>query len=114
MLAAYYRHDIKQGEDYFVDVDLVDSGTPIDTTGWTGASSIVTIDHVAPVDEDNNPIVFTVTFPVSGTVRFALPADKSKQLRPVRHLYDAKLTDASGSPTYYLDGDVLMRRSYTP
>lgn len=113
MEPGYYRHRFKQSEDYSIDIDLLSGTTPIDTTGWTGASEIETIDGTPPLDSDNNPIAFTVGFPMSGTVRFTLPSSKTAQLRPVRYLYDAKLVDAGGNDAYYLDGDVIVRRSYT-
>lgn len=114
MVAGYYRHRLKQGENYSIDIDLKDSNGAIDTTQWTGASAIKTLDGFAPVDATNSPIAFTVAFPTTGTVRFSLAPALTAQLPAKRYLYDAKLSDSNGSPAYYLDGDVLVRRSYTP
>ena len=114
MVAAYYRHEFKQGESYSIDIELRDSNGPINTTGWTGASGIKTLDNAIPIGSDNQPIAFAVTFPTSGTVRFRLTSAKTAALPPKRYLSDARLSDASGDPAYYLDGDVIVRRSYTP
>ena len=114
MVAAYYRHEFKQGESYSIDIELRDSNGPINTTGWTGASAIVTLDKTAPIGLDNLPISFAVTFPSSGTVRFSLTSAKTAALPAKRYLYDARLVDSSGSPAYYLDGDVIVQRSHTP
>lgn len=113
MVAGYFRHQFKQGEKYSIDVDLRDSNGLINTTGWTGASAIKTLDGVAPVDENNQPIAFAVTFPSAGTVRSELTPMQTYALSPKRYLYDARLVDASGTPAYYLDGDVIVQRSYT-
>ena len=112
-MAAYYRHQFKQGESYTIDVDLRDSNGLINTTGWTGASAIVTLDKTAPIGPGNLPIAFAVTFPASGTVRFSLTSTKTAALPAKRYLYDARLVDSSGSPAYYLDGDVTVQRSHT-
>ena len=112
-MAAYYRHQFKQGESYTIDVDLRDSNGLINTTGWTGASEIKTLDKAAPIGPGNLPIAFAVTFPASGTVRFALTSAKTAALPAKRYLYDARLVDASGNPAYYLDGDVIVQRSHT-
>lgn len=113
MVSGYYRHALKQGETYSVDVDLRDRNGAIDTTGWSGASSIKTVDGVAPLDNLGVAIAFTVTFPASGTVRFALPSAKTALLPAKRLLYDAKLVDAGGLVSYYLEGDVIVRESIT-
>jgi len=114
MVAAYYRHEFKQGENYTIDIDLRDSNGPINTAGWTGASALKTLDNAAPIGSDNQPIAFAVTFPTIGTVRFRLTPIKTAALPAKRYLSDALLMDASGTPAYYLDGDVIVRRSYTP
>lgn len=113
MVAGYYQHRFKQGEKYSIDIDLRQVGGLIDTTGWTGASAIKTLDNLPPVDADNQPIAFAVTFPTSGTARFALTSAQTAAMPPKRYLYDARLVDASGTPGYYLDGDVIVRRSQT-
>lgn len=114
MHTSFYRHELTQGEDYNVDIDLQDGSTLIDTTGWTGASAIVDLDHVAPLDGGSVPIAFAVSFPASGTVRLTLPAALNRQLEPQRYLSDTKLSDSSGRPAYFLSGEVIVRRSYTP
>lgn len=114
MVAGYFRHEFKQGEAYSVDIDFRDSQGAIDTSGWTGAASIQTLDATTPLDSNNVEIAFTVSFPASGTVRLALPASKTVQLPAKRYLYDVKLLDSSSQPVYYLDGDVVVRQSYTP
>jgi len=113
MVAAYYRHEFKQGEKYSIDVDIRDSNGLINTAGWSGASAIKTLDKVAPIGIDNQPIVFSVAFPSSGTVRFTLTPAQTSALPAKRYLYDARLVDASGTPAYYLDGDVIVQRSHT-
>ena len=113
-MAAYYRHQFKQGESYTIDIDIRDPNGLINTTGWSGASAIKTLDKVAPIGLDNLPIAFAVAFPASGTVRFSLTSAKTAALPAKRYLYDARLVDASGSPAYYIDGDVIVQRSYTP
>jgi len=114
MVAAYYRHEFKQGEKYSIDVDIRDSNGLINTTGWTGASVLKTLDNAAPIGLGNLPIAFAVTFPTSGTVRFSLTPMQTFALPAKRYLYDARLVDASGTPAYYLNGDVIVERSYTP
>jgi hypothetical protein len=116
VVAGIYRHEIKQGEAYSVDVDLRDErrNDLIDTSGWVGASSIQTLDAAAPLDSNGVAIAFSVTFPTTGTMRMTLPASRTVQLPAKRYLYDVKLTDTSGLPAYYLEGDVIVRRSYTP
>ena len=114
MVAGYYRHQFKQGESYTIDIDLRDSNGLLNTMGWTGASAIKTLDKAAPIGLDNLPIAFAVTFPSSGTTRFTLTPAQTSALPPKRYLYDARLVDASGTPAYYLDGDVIVLRSHTP
>ena len=114
MGVAFYRHEFKQGESYVIEIDLRDSNGLIDTTGWTGESAIKTLDNEAPYDLNNQPIAFAVSFPTLGTARFALTSMQTSALPPKRYLYDARLVDDSGTPGYYLDGDVIVQRSQTP
>lgn len=114
MVGAFYRIEFKQGEDFQIDIDLRDPNGVINTDGWLGSSSMQTLDDATPKDSNGDAIAFTVTFPVTGTVRLALPASKTVQLPAKRYLYDVKLTDASNAVAYYLEGDVNVRRSYTP
>ena len=113
MVAGYYQHRLKQGENYSIDIDIRDSNGLINTTGWTGASAIKTLDKAAPIGLDNLPIAFAVAFPALGKVRFTLTPTQTDALPPKRYLYDALLVDASGTPGYYLDGDVIVQRSHT-
>ena len=112
-MGSYYQHRFKQGEKYSIDINIRDSNGLINTAGWTGASEIKTLDKVAPIGSDNQPIAFAVTFPTIGTTRFTLTPTQTHLLTAKRYLYDARLVDASGTPAYYFDGDVIVQRSHT-
>jgi hypothetical protein len=101
--AAYYRHEFKQGEDYFVDIELRDDrGGLFDTTNWTCNSEIRTLDGALAGS-------FTVTFPGDGVARFSLSDTVTATLAAKRYLSDARFTNAGGQAAYYLDGDVVVR-----
>lgn len=113
-MVAIYHHVLKQGEDYSVELDLRDGSNVIDTTGWTGASAIVSLDGAVPLMPDQTPISFQVTFPKTGTARLRLSPEQTAALTPRRYLTDAKFIDALGRPSYFLTGDVVVQQSYTP
>ena len=112
---VFLRLIIKQGEDFALDLDFRSEGSIIDTTGWVGISSLQTLDGANPYDLVTQQLIaLSTTFPSVGTMRLTMPAVKTVKLPAKRYLIDVKIIDSMGKASYYLDGDVIVRRSYTP
>ncbi|MBL1176878.1 hypothetical protein [Pantanalinema sp. GBBB05] len=101
---AFYRHEVRQGEDYSVNLDLKNpDGTAFNNSGYTGASNIETLDGTIAAS-------FTVSFPDTDTVTLSLSKTVTAALSPRRYIHDLKLTDAGGLTTYWIEGDVIVSK----
>lgn len=107
---GYYRHEIKQGEDYVVDLTLMQpNGVPQDLTGCSFASDIRTVDGAIATS-----FVCSVLTPFTlGIVRLSLPAVESAKLTRRRFLHDLKQTDAANQISYPIAGEVIVQLRVT-
>lgn len=104
---GYYRHEIYQGERYSVTLTLNDpEGSAIDTTDWTAASQVRTLDDALAAS-------FTCTFPELGKLKLELLEAVTADLSPRRYLHDLRCLDASGAPAYQVAGDAIVHKRVT-
>jgi hypothetical protein len=104
---GYYQHQVKQGEDYSVVLELQTAdGNPFDNTGYAAQSQMRTLDGELAAE-------FVTGFPSSSSIRLSLPNTVTTVLPPKRYLHDLKLVSPSSEVGFYLDGDVIVSRVIT-
>jgi len=91
-------------------LDNID-GTPLDLTGYTGASQI----RKHP-DSVNATVSFTVSFidRTNGRIRVSLGRTTTAEIKPGRYMYDVMLTDDSDNKSIVIEGNVLATQDITP
>jgi len=91
-------------------LDNID-GTPLDLTGYTGASQI----RKHP-DSVNATVSFTVSFidRTNGRIRVSLGRTTTAEIKPGRYMYDVMLTDDSDNKSIVIEGNVLASQDITP
>lgn len=102
----YYRHEIVQGTDYSITLELKSpDGSTFDTTGYSATAPIVNLDYES-VDS------FDAEFPTTGSVTLSLPKERSALLSAKRYLFQLKLIDPDGKESVYLQGDVIVQKGF--
>ena len=91
-------------------LDNVD-GTPLDLTGYTGASQVRK--HPESV---NATVNFNVGFidRTNGRIRISLSSNDSASIKPGRYVWDIMLTDNAGKKSVAIEGSVLATEDISP
>ena len=112
-MAVYVNNiTINTGEYFSRDfyLDNVD-GTPLDLTGYTGASQVRK--HPESV---NATVNFNVGFidRTNGRIRISLSSNVSASIKPGRYVWDIMLTDSAGKKSIAIEGSVLATEDISP
>ena len=110
-MAVYSNIVVDQGADYSASIDVADSdGDNIDLSGYTAAGQIrKTYSSSTAVD-----FTVSVATPASaGVLNISLTSTQTSAMKAGRYVYDIEITNAGGTVTRVLEGQVEVTPGVT-
>tara|TARA_B100000029_G_scaffold274183_1_gene268993 strand:+ start:561 stop:899 length:339 start_codon:yes stop_codon:yes gene_type:complete len=111
MAAVKWNQDLNAGQDWFADINVLDTeGVARDITGFTFESLVKR--HYKSIN--SIPITVTVVNPITGNITLALTAAQTSLLKHGKYLYDIEMTHtASGYVERIIQGVITIRPEIT-